>query len=214
MFDLQSSIPGCHPRPVSNERLIVFLKAPRPGSVKTRIAQTAGRDRACSIYGELVEAVLNRLTALKDIELRFSPDDAETEIQKWLRNDWLAQPQGDGDLGERLHRAFANAFAAGAERIVIIGSDSPEVSTKDIRVAWKELNTHDIVVGPAVDGGYWLIGLRAPQPQLFAGIEWSSDQVLAQTLSRAKSLGLKIQLLRILADIDTEEDWNAYVANR
>jgi uncharacterized protein len=91
--------------------------------------------------------------------------------------------------------------------VVIIGSDCVELASKDIRCAWRELKTHDVVVGPAMDGGYWLIGLRAPRPELFEGIHWSTDAVLGETLQRAKALGLRIQLLRILSDVDTAEDW-------
>jgi rSAM/selenodomain-associated transferase 1 len=199
---------------MAKEQLIVFLKAPRPGRVKTRIAQTAGADRACAIYRELVETVLNNVSSIRQTQLRISPDDALSEVTPWLRGDWDAEPQGDGDLGVRLQSAFASAFAKGAERVVIVGSDCPDVKTRDIRAAWTELKSYDLVIGPAVDGGYWLIGLRAPQPDLFRDIAWSSDQVLAQTLQRAKSRGLRIQLLRILNDIDTEEDWNAHVREK
>lgn len=197
---------------MAKEHLIVFLKAPRPGAVKTRIARTAGAERACCIYRELVETVLRKLNPLKEVELCFAPDDASSEIQPWLHPGWTARPQGEGDLGARLTRAFASTFANGAERVVIIGSDCPEVKTADIRTAWKELQTHDLVVGPAVDGGYWLIGLRTPGADLFRDINWSSDQVLAQTLAQARKQALRSQVLRILTDIDTEEDWNAYVS--
>jgi rSAM/selenodomain-associated transferase 1 len=194
-----------------NERLMVFVKAPRPGEVKTRVAQTTGAERACDVYRQLVATLLKSLSPLREVELRFAPDDAAAEIEPWLRPGWVAVPQGDGDLGARLERAFADAFAAGAERVVIVGSDCPDVKTSDVRTAWRELQTHDVAVGPAMDGGYWLIGLRAPQPELFRGIPWSSELVLGRTLERARALGLKIQLLRILSDIDTEADWNAHV---
>lgn len=196
------------------DHLIVFLKAPRPGTVKTRIAATAGREKACAIYRELVETLLSGLGSLAAVELRFWPDEAGEEIKPWLREGWTSAPQGDGDLGDRLLRAFASAFAAGARRVVIIGSDCPAVETADVHSAWRELSSHDLVVGPAVDGGYWLIGLRAPQPELFDEMAWSSDQVLAVTLQRARGLGRRIQLLRLLNDIDTEADWNAYVRER
>jgi rSAM/selenodomain-associated transferase 1 len=199
---------------VSKERLIVFVKAPRIGEVKTRIAKTAGAARACEIYRKLVGKVLENMKALRAVQLRFAPDDAATGISSWQREGWTVAPQGDGDLGVRLVRAFESAFAEGAERVVIIGSDSPEAKSSDVRAAWKELKSHDVVIGPAIDGGYWFIGLRAPQPELFREIAWSSDQVLGQTLARAKSLGLRIQLGRILSDIDTEEDWNAHVRER
>jgi len=199
---------------VSKDQLIVFVRAPRLGSVKTRIAQTAGAERACAIYREMVGTVLQNIATIRDVQLSFAPDDAAPEIQPWLREGWSAIDQGGGDLGERLQRAFEGAFSRGAERVVIIGSDCPEAKSSDVRVAWKELKSHDVVVGPAVDGGYWLIGLRMQQPELFCGIAWSSDQVLGQTLARAKTLGLRIQLLRILTDIDTEADWNAHVRER
>ncbi len=196
---------------MSRDLLIIFLKAARPGGVKTRIAVTTGPERACAIYKEMTAIVLDRFGSLQNVELRFSPDDALAEIQPLLRETWKARPQGEGDLGARLLRAFASGFASGAERVVIVGSDCPEIKSSDVRTAWKELDLHDVVVGPAVDGGYWLIGLKAAHVDLFSDISWSSDQVLAQTLSRAKSLGLRIQLLRILSDVDTEEDWKAWV---
>jgi rSAM/selenodomain-associated transferase 1 len=196
------------------DRLIVFVKAPRPGSVKTRLAEAVGAARACDIYCELVDRVVSSLAGIKDVEVRFTPDDGGSEIDHWLQEHWRAKPQGGGDLGERLQRAFAGSFSEGLERVIVVGSDCPEISPDDVRMAIDELSSHDLVIGPAADGGYWLIGLRAPQPELFRAIAWSSDQVLAQTLARAKLLGLRMQLLRILVDIDTEEDWNAYVRER
>jgi len=212
--EFENAGPFCHRAFVSREQLIVFVKAPRPGTVKTRIARTAGAERACAIYRELVATVLQKFASIRGAQLRFAPDDAPEEIKPWLRNDWVAAPQGTGDLGERLQRAFAESFAGGAERVVIVGSDCPEVKSGDIRAAWKELKSNDLVLGPAIDGGYWLIGLRAPHPELFRAVTWSSDQVLGQTLAQAKSIGLRAQLLRILSDIDTEADWNAYVSER
>ncbi len=188
------------------EQLIVFVKAPRPGSVKTRLAKTMGSEQACAAYRELVTKVLAAVESFH-VELRFSPDDAQQEIAPWLRNNWTAAPQGDGDLGARMNRAFTDAFARGVERVVVIGSDCVELEAKDIRSAFRELKDHDLVVGPATDGGYWLIGLRSPQPELFREIAWSTDEVLGKTLQRAKGLGLNIQLLRILNDVDNEEDW-------
>ena len=199
---------------MSADKLILFVKAPRPGLVKTRLAQTVGADAACAAYRELMHAVVKNLATLPKAELCFAPADAAAEIQPWLRPGWISRAQSDGDLGRRLETAFATAFAEGAERVVIIGSDCPEVTTGDIRAAWRELRSHDIVLGPATDGGYWLIGLRQARPELFAGIAWSSETVLAETLRRAKSAGLRSQLLRILADVDTAEDWAAYQRGR
>src|SRR5688572_19334877 len=112
---------------MANERAIVFVKAPRPGSVKTRLAHTVGPEAACAAYGRLVETLLQALSSLPEVELRFAPDDAEKEIQSWLRKGWRARPQGGDDLGQRMQTAFADAFAEGASRVVIVGSDCPEV---------------------------------------------------------------------------------------
>ena len=199
---------------MQDERLIVFVKAPRPGTVKTRLARTLGADGACAAYEQLVTTVLASLAPLPAVELRFTPEDAGKEIHGWLRPGWKVSAQGDGDLGSRLQRAFAQAFQAGARRVVVIGSDCPEVTPEDVREAWRQLKSCDLVVGPATDGGYWLIGLRLSRPNLFEGITWSSEMVLAETLQRAKSEGLNIQLLRILMDVDTESDWREFLASR
>lgn len=196
---------------MSAQQLIVFLKAPRPGAVKTRLAQKLGADGACAAYRRLVETLLKRLDPLHGVELRFTPDDAQVEIAPWLRTGWRAKGQGGGDLGRRLQTAFAEAFAAGAQRVVIIGSDCPEVNAADIQEAWRELRKFDVVVGPAVDGGYWLIGLRQPAPELFEGITWSSETVLAETMQRAKAGRRSIQVLRILTDVDTEQEWQEFL---
>jgi glycosyltransferase A (GT-A) superfamily protein (DUF2064 family) len=90
---------------------------------------------------------------------------------------------------------------------VIIGSDCPDVSVSDVLSAWARLNEHDLVLGPASDGGYWLIGLRRPQPVLFQNITWSTSTVQAETLARAQRAELRTSLLRKLSDIDTEQDW-------
>lgn len=193
-----------------SEPLIVFLKAPRVGEVKTRLAADIGAQAATEAYRRLVQTVLRKIENLKHVELRFTPADAEREIRPWLNPGWRAAPQCEGDLGKRLHNAFENAFAGGAERVVIIGSDCPYLTAGDICTAWEKLRTFDLVLGPAGDGGYWLIGLRAPQPKLFEDIPWSSDEVLGQTLARAKALGLTIHLLRILGDVDTGEDWREF----
>ena len=193
-------------------RLIIFVKAPRAGFVKTRLAAALGPHGALAAYRALVERVLGELSPLRDVELRFTPDDAASEISTWLRPCWRTAPQGEDDLGARMSRAFAEAFASGATRVVLIGSDCPHVTTGDIAAAAAALDDHDAVLGPAEDGGYWLVALRAPAPGLFGQIAWSTEGVLTQTLARAQSLGLRVHLLRTLPDVDTVEDWQRYLA--
>ncbi len=194
-----------------DENLIIFLKAPRPGSVKTRLAQTIGVEPACAAYRRLVETLFENLASVPGVELRFAPDDAEAEIQSWLRAGWKGRPQGVGDLGERLQRAFAEAFSAGAKRVVIIGSDCPEITPRDIAEAWHALQSHDLVLGPATDGGYWLVGLNQVQASLFIDISWSTKTVLDETIQRARFINARVRLLRELVDVDTETEWRAFL---
>lgn len=169
-------------------------------------------DAAVAAYRQLVETVLERLADEDGVELRFTPPDAKAEVRPWLKDTWLAIPQGEGDLGQRLDDAFGDAFRSGAARVVIIGSDCPYLNADDIRTAWDKLHECDLVIGPARDGGYWLIGLRAPHPKLFENISWSSEKVLAETIARARSLGLTTHPLRTLSDVDTAEDWKEFIS--
>lgn len=196
---------------MNEQRLTVFLRAPRPGAVKTRLAATLGAAEACAAYRHLVETLLQQLVELENVELCFAPDDAGSEIKPWSRTTWRLTAQGTGDLGSRLDRAFRRAFDEGAKRVVIIGSDCPEVSASDIQAAWTALLPHDVVLGPATDGGYWLIGLRAPQSGLFEDIPWSTNAVLRKTLERCRAAGLTTRLLRELTDVDTEADWRRFL---
>ena len=192
---------------MQSRRLILFVKAPRAGAVKTRLAQALGAEKACAVYRRLAETLLREIAPLDEVELRFTPDDARPEIEPWARKGWVMTPQGTGDLGCRLAAAFAAAFRGGARRVVILGSDSPEVRLGDIETAWMMLLSQDVVLGPAMDGGYWLIGLRAPHPRLFEGVPWSTGAVLRETLARCRQARLRVALLRQVADIDTAADW-------
>ena len=197
---------------MGEDKLIVFVKAPRPGAVKTRLAKDIGASAAHAAYRQLVETLLNQLQGLGGVELCFSPDNAASELQHWLKKGWSSSPQGDGDLGQRLQSAFQRAFHAGAKRVAIIGSDCPAVRVEDVREAWGGLQSHEVVLGPATDGGYWLIGLRQPQPNLFRGVHWSTENVFAETIQRVQRAGLSVQLLRELADVDTDREWRAFLA--
>ena len=191
---------------MSDPRIIIFVKAPRPGFVKTRLAETIGMEAACAAYQELVRTLLDSLAELPHVELRYTPDDAELEVSQWLCEGWTAVPQGEGDLGERMHRAIAEARCPA----ILIGSDCPSIKMADITIAHEALAKHDAVLGPAVDGGYWLIGLQVPCPALFDGIKWSRNNVLEETLARSEKAGLSVYLLRKLADVDTAKDWEAF----
>jgi rSAM/selenodomain-associated transferase 1 len=196
------------------EKIIVFAKAPRLGSVKTRLAASIGGDRALSAYVELLSRSLAAVKSFPHVEIRYAPDDAELLLAPFLERGWTAKPQGEGDLGLRLSRAFQESFDAGAAKVAIIGADCPYLVKKDFQNCWTSLNQNDLVLGPAADGGYWLIGLKQCYPELFRDIPWSSSDVLAQTLARGKGLHLKMDLLRILSDVDNVQDWKEYLASK
>ena len=193
------------------ELLIIFVKAPRPGTVKTRLAREIGEAAACAAYCRMVNDLRSNLARLEPVEIRFTPDDARKEVVQWLRPGWRLAPQGVGELGTRLQAAFAQAFASGSKRVVVIGSDCPTVTASDIELGWNELQEHDMVIGPAQDGGYWLIGLRSARPRLFQEINWSTSTVLVETLKRAEAAGLKVKLMRQRSDIDSPADWKEFL---
>lgn len=194
--------------------ILVFVRAPQPGSVKTRIARTLGDAAALEAYLELLSATTDRLASFTDVTLLGTPDHQLGHLAPWLRPGWHCQPQGTGTLGERLTRAVQQHFDLQPRPVLVLGSDCPTFDQADIRQAAAQLDSHDAVLGPAADGGYWLIGLRAPQTGLFNGIEWSTDQVLRQTLDQARKLGLSVGLARTLSDVDTAEDLAHWRATR
>jgi uncharacterized protein len=194
----------------STTKLVIFLKAPRLGTVKTRLAASLGKENALRAYRHMAEHLLRKLNGLPGVEIRFSPDEAEAEVREWIGDRFEFRPQGTGDLGERLQRTFHDNFSRGYQRIVILGSDCPKAERADVEQAWASLAHHDVVIGPATDGGYWLIALRAAQPTLFKDIPWSTDRVLNTTLERLRASGLSYELLRQLSDIDIEADWRRF----
>ena len=199
-----------NPSPVKDTLLILFIRAPRPGSVKTRIAATVGPEAALTIYQDMVGTLIANLKGLPDVELRFTPDNGLEEIIPWLQPGWTARAQGSGDLGDRMERAFAEAFQSRFNKVALIGSDCPEINLQDIQTAWGELDEKDLVLGPAADGGYWLIAMKRLSASLFTKISWSTSLVLDQTLEQANNAGIQHRLLATRVDIDTEADWHAY----
>lgn len=185
--------------------LLVFLKAPRVGAVKTRLAHDIGDELAVEVYRSLARAVLDATTPPPEEGFRrvlcFAPRSAGPEIAAWVGDERL-EPQSEGDLGERMDEAFANSFARGSTKTVIIGTDSLDVNRMAVEAALRALGHADVVIRAAEDGGYTLIGLRKRQAALFAGIAWSTGTVLSQTLARASAAGLRVESAGPDADID------------
>lgn len=182
-----------------------MAKAPRPGLAKTRLAAEGRMSPADA--AQLARAfLLDTLRACgeagpDELVVSFTPDDARPEFERLAPSCVLA-PQSAGDLGARLAAAFELAFERGARRTIAIGTDAPHVGAERLRRASKQLESADVVLGPARDGGYYLVALRAPRPELFEGIEWSSPRVLEQTLAKAARSGLSVAQLDELEDVD------------
>ena len=185
-------------RPVA----VVMLKAPRAGTVKTRLGAEIGHEAATQIYRILVEHQMNSIPRDWRTEIHFSPADAGAEMQAWLGAAHEYFPQSDGDLGCRLTRAVSGAFDRGAASTVVVGGDCPTLDEACLRRAGDALPGVDVVLGPALDGGYYLVALRRAVPRLFENIPWSTEHVLATSLVRIAETRLQHTLLEPKEDVD------------
>jgi len=193
-------------------RLLVFLKDPQPGRVKTRLSKDIGEQAAEQIYRACVELSLERLQALRHVTvLCVDPPEAASHLRDWVGRRWNTWPQQGADLGERMARATTRAFIQGARQVLVLGTDSPWIHEALVREAFEALSTAEVVLGPTEDGGYYLIGLARPCPDLFSGIAWSSPQVFAQTCEKARGLGLRTTTVREGYDVDQVKDVQRFV---
>jgi rSAM/selenodomain-associated transferase 1 len=191
--------------------LIVFLRAPTPGQVKTRLIPVLGAESAAGLYRRLAEEGIRGTTPPRAEYVRVlfhAPASAEAEIAAWFPGETL-HPQADGDLGDRMAAAFEAVFRDGARRAALIGTDVPWLTSGEMTRALASLDDSDVVLGPAQDGGYYLIGLRRPQPALFRELPWSTPSALAATLARAHAEGLSVHLLPPHRDVDDADDLRA-----
>lgn len=187
------------------DNLLIFAKNPIQGHVKTRLAATVGSKLALDIYTRLLKhtfTVCEPLQVIKTVfftsSLEGTPGQPPASFYKKLQEGNL--------LGERMANAFSDAFQGGATRAVVIGTDCPGLSTEILRRAYQALDEVDVVIGPAQDGGYYLLGIKRSIPALFSNIPWSTEHVLQQTLNQCKQLTLTYQLLPLLNDVDEEQD--------
>ena len=190
-----------------NRNLILyFVKYPEPGKVKTRLAKTIGDEAAAKCYGNLAEHNFRILAPLNSDGVKnvvvFDPADKEVQIREWLptADDYL--PQQGNDLGSRLVHAFQFAFDKKVQAAIAIGSDTIGLRREFISKAFDSLDHYDVVLGPAKDGGYYLIGLSSPQQVLFSNIPWSTSEVFNATLAWIQKEGLSYYLLEQLEDLD------------
>jgi rSAM/selenodomain-associated transferase 1 len=188
--------------------VILFVKYPEPGRVKTRLARTVGDAEAARMYASVAEQNCRVLKALPGREVSmtvaFDPAEAEESVRHWLGADFSYTAQRGEGLGERLAHAFLSAFQRGSSKVLALGSDTLGLEASDIEQAWEALDRADVVIGPAKDGGYYLVGMGRCHTALFENIPWSTPQVFEKTLTRAQATGLSIALLRELGDLDEE----------
>ncbi|MBC6995952.1 TIGR04282 family arsenosugar biosynthesis glycosyltransferase [Neolewinella lacunae] len=190
--------------------LILFIKNPIPGQTKTRLAAEVGNEMALKMYHVLTDWTRQQALGLANAERYLYYSSEITVGDKWPETDFHKRLQHGPGLGERMENAFAEVFAAGHHRAIIIGSDCPGITTAYLETAFAALQDHDLVIGPALDGGYTLLGLRQPAPELFKNMAWSTTEVLPTTLARAAAAGLSVKQLPPLSDVDYLADWQHY----
>lgn len=184
--------------------LIIFCKAPRPGTVKTRMQPELTPEQSRELYMAMVEDLTATFSDADtfDLLIHYWPTDARPEMEGWLGTDKRYTPQHEGNLGTKMHLAFTDVLNGGYEKVAIIGSDLPSLNENDIESAYQLLDTHDAVFGPTDDGGYYLVALKNAQPVLFESVEWSTPAVFEQTLANARRANLSIGQLNEKRDID------------
>ena len=191
--------------------LIIFLKYPEAGKVKTRLAKDVGDDEAARIYSHMALNIIEGAIDPKSYNtiIFYDPPEKEKEIKNWIgKKEVQYLPQIGNTLGDRISNAFKEVYSNGADKTVIIGTDCLEVTSEIINKAISLLGETQVVLGPAEDGGYYLLALNQDRPQIFQDINWSTEHVLNQTVSKIVENKLNYQKLKTLKDIDTVDDIN------
>ncbi len=189
----------------ANEALLIFVKNPELGKVKTRLAETIGNKKALEVYQKLLGLTQKAVDPLEvDCQVWYSSFIDETD--RWPNTKYGKCLQKGEGLGARMQEAFRQNFENGKQKVVIIGSDCAELTTDTIHRAYTLLDQQEVVVGPSQDGGYYLLGMSTFYPQLFEQKEWSTSSVCSQTVRQLQEENISYQLLPELNDIDTESD--------
>lgn len=195
--------------------VIVFAKRPEPGKVKTRLSALLGPDGACRLYDAFLADTTLTVASLSHAHrvMACDPPHEQAWFYSRFHESFEVTSQGQGDFGKRLERSFDEAFARSANRVIVVGSDLPTLSPECLAAAFEDLKSHDLVLGPADDGGYYLIGLSRPAPELFQHIDWSTERVLGQTVERAGRSGLSLKWFPTECDVDDETGLRKLVAS-
>ncbi len=183
--------------------IIIFQKNPEPGKVKTRLAATVGNENALKIYNILVEHTHSVIEQIEAKKYLFFSNFIEND-EKWVKYDKNVQ-KGE-DLGLRMFNAISDVKKAGAERVIVLGTDCYDLKSEHIQQAFELLETNDYCIGPALDGGYYLIGTTLPDESVFLNKEWSTESVFTEAKTNIHAMGKKMGILQALSDVDYEED--------
>ena len=189
--------------------ILLFVKAPLPGQVKTRLAASLGEDATLQLYRRFAQDILTAIDGAGiAVQVHYTPADARKAVAAWLGQERQYAPQEGADLGSRMENAFRRAFAEGSPRAVLIGSDLPDLPGDLLTEAFRSLDNNDAVIGPAKDGGYYLIGFRRDTflPAIFPGMAWGTNRVYSVTLERFTQARYRVHSLREWQDVDTVED--------
>lgn len=203
---------------MSDTCVLFFVKYPDPGTVKTRLGEVLGHENAAALYRHFVQDLMLELGRVQaDLRVMHAPGDDVTarRFKEWLGPQHRYLPQVGSDLGVRMRHAFDEAFAAGYERVVLMGSDVPDYPHELVQKALDDLHQHDVVIGPANDGGYYLIGFRRDtyRPDVFEGIAWSTPEVFEVTRERLQEARCDTLRLPDWNDVDTMWDLNVLYRN-
>ncbi|MBI5075931.1 MAG: TIGR04282 family arsenosugar biosynthesis glycosyltransferase [Nitrospirae bacterium] len=187
----------------------IMIKYPEPGRVKTRLAKDLGSEEAAEIYRRVTEQIMkNTAPAGQDYRraVFYDPPERQEDFRSWFEHEELVPQQGN-DVGQRMDNAIRQLLSLGAEKAVLTGTDIPGLNSTIITQAFAALDNADIVIGPAEDGGYYLIGMKEPHGELFRDIPWSTVQVYEQTLRAIEDGKLRCQSLITLSDLDIVSDY-------
>jgi rSAM/selenodomain-associated transferase 1 len=190
---------------LSSTALVIFVRNPILGQVKTRLAKDIGDERACAIYLQLLEHTLKITRSLSFRKFIYYADEV-SDYDLWSVPGYTKRMQSGTNLGERMLNSFKELFEQGFTRIVIIGSDCLQLQTENLQEAVTLLESNTAVIGPASDGGYYLLGLTKLYPELFVNKPWSTNQVLTKTIDDFNNQGISYALLEELSDIDDITD--------
>lgn len=188
--------------------IIIFVRKPELGKVKTRLAHAIGEEKALEVYCELLRLTHAAVVQCGADKFIFYAGGIE-EHDIWEDHLFQKRKQAEGDLGYKMMQAFREVFQMGYTNVVITGSDCPDITAQLLEEAFDKIQTADAVIGPAADGGYYLLGLKQLLPSIFSNIPWSTSQVLPATLAALQHAGMQYNLLQQLTDIDTAEDLGA-----